>query len=83
MTGLALLFYEPWVDEISLAEYSEGDHTDIDRPRTTPLKHTSKARERASFSAVSYVQSQTCLRQFLATAMGDSTPEGMFQLVLQ
>ena len=58
--ALFIIFYEPWVHDISLDEYTEGDLCDPDRPRG-PLKSSSQRRERAPFSCLGLVKSTTCL----------------------
>jgi hypothetical protein len=58
--ALFIVFYEPWVHDISLDEYNEGDLCDPDRPRG-PLKSSSKPRERAPISCLQLVKSVNCL----------------------
>ena len=44
--ALFIVLYEPWVHDISLDEYNEGDLGDPDHPRAK-LKSSSQRRERA------------------------------------
>ncbi|KAF8258083.1 P-loop containing nucleoside triphosphate hydrolase protein, partial [Lactarius quietus] len=70
--ALFVVFYEPWVHDISLDEYNEGDSGDPDRPRCQ-LKPSSKRRERAPFSCLKLVKSATCLRAKFASYLNDTS----------
>ena len=72
-------FYEPWVNEISLDEYGNGDLLDPDRPRTV-LKVTSKKVDRAPYSGVKLIkckEQSECVREFYANYLGDKLPTGL------
>jgi hypothetical protein len=47
--ALFVIFYEPWVQDISLGKYDNGDQTDPDRPRGQ-LKLHAQQRDRAPLS---------------------------------
>ncbi|KAH8976407.1 P-loop containing nucleoside triphosphate hydrolase protein, partial [Lactarius hatsudake] len=70
--ALFVIFYEPWVHEVSLDEYNEGDLCDPDRPRG-PLKSSSQRRERAPFSCLKLVKSTACLRAEFSSYLGDNS----------
>jgi hypothetical protein len=72
---LFVIFYEPWVHDISLDKYSKGNLGDPDRPRC-PLKLSSKWRERAPFSCLKLVKSTTCLRAEFASYLNDTSHLG-------
>jgi len=75
--------YEPWVDEIALEEFSNGDILDPDRPRGI-LKATAKRRERAAFSSVGLIKCKEdckCIRQFFADYLGDASAEGIAPVI--
>ncbi|KAH8978068.1 P-loop containing nucleoside triphosphate hydrolase protein, partial [Lactarius hatsudake] len=74
--ALFVIFYEPWVREVSLEEYDEGDSCDPDRPRGQ-LRSSSQRRERAPFSCLKLVKSATCLRAEFASYLDDRSPSGM------
>ncbi|KAN0128855.1 P-loop containing nucleoside triphosphate hydrolase protein [Lactarius tabidus] len=48
---LFVIFYEPWVHDVPLEEYSEGDLGDPDRPRCT-LKQSSQQHDCVPFSCL-------------------------------
>ncbi|KAH8983561.1 hypothetical protein EDB86DRAFT_2811389, partial [Lactarius hatsudake] len=73
--ALFVVFYESWVHDISLDEYSEGDLGDPDRPRG-PLKPSSQRRDCAPFSCVNLVKGATCLRAQFASYLDDTSPSG-------
>jgi hypothetical protein len=73
-TALFVLFYEAWALEIKEADYT-GDTSDPDRPRND-LRLASRRPERAPLSAIQLVQLRTCLRQFFASYLNDTSPEG-------
>lgn len=74
-TALFVLFYEAWALEIKETDYSSGDISDPDRPRND-LRVASRRPERAPLSAIQLIQSTTCLRQFFASYLDDTLPEG-------
>ena len=74
--ALFTIFYEPWVHDISLDEYSEGNLDDPDRPRG-PLKSSSQRRDRAPFSCLKLVQGTNCLRAEFASYLEDTSRSGM------
>jgi hypothetical protein len=74
--ALFIIFYEPWVNDISLDEYNEGNIDDPDRPRG-PLKTRSQRRERTPYSCLKLVKSTTCLRAEFASYLGDQSSAGM------
>ena len=73
---LFIIFYEPWVHDISLDEYSEGNLGDPDRPRG-PLKSSSQRRNRAPLSCLKLVQGTHCLRAEFASYPEDTSQSGM------
>ena len=73
--ALFVVFYEPWVHEVTLDEYNEGDLGDPDRPRST-LKTSSQRRERAPFSCLKLVKSISCLQANFASYLGDTSAAG-------
>ncbi|KAF8263753.1 hypothetical protein EI94DRAFT_1772849 [Lactarius quietus] len=73
--ALFVVFYKPWVHEISLDEYDNGNLCDPDRPRG-PLKQSSKRCERAPFSCLKYVKLVTCLQAEFASYLGDTSTSG-------
>ena len=73
--ALFVVFYEPWVHEVALDEYNEGDLGDPDRPRGT-LKTSSQRRERAPYSCLKLVKSSSCLRAQFASYLGDMSAAG-------
>ena len=72
--GLAVLFYENWVNEISMDEYNNGDLHDLDRPRNK-LHKNSTPWERASYSSVKLLKLATCIRASFAQYLNDTTEE--------
>ncbi|KAH8981064.1 P-loop containing nucleoside triphosphate hydrolase protein [Lactarius akahatsu] len=70
-----IIFHEPWVHELSLSEYSEGDLSDPDRPRGQLRSHAQR-RERASLSSLKLVKDPSCLRAEFASYLGDASEEG-------
>ncbi|KAG6906554.1 hypothetical protein DXG01_013221 [Tephrocybe rancida] len=58
--GLYVIFYEPWVDNISLDEYAHGDQNDPDRLRLC-LKPNSQRKDRAPLSSLQLVKSSNCI----------------------
>ncbi|KAF5311725.1 hypothetical protein D9611_009451 [Ephemerocybe angulata] len=74
--GLGLALIEPWMHEIELEEFDEGDTSNPDRTRA-PLKSNSNKKERAVFSAIKVVQADTCLRKLFAEELHDDSPEAL------
>ncbi len=73
--ALFIIFYEPWVHDISLSEYNEGDISDPDRPRGKLRSHAQR-RERAPLSSLRLVKDPGCLRSEFASYLGDTSDEG-------
>jgi hypothetical protein len=74
--ALFVILYEPWVHDISLDEYNEGDLRDPDRPRAK-LRSSSQRRERVPLSCLKLVKSTTCLRAYFASYLDDTSPAGI------
>ncbi|KAF8264318.1 P-loop containing nucleoside triphosphate hydrolase protein [Lactarius quietus] len=74
--ALFVVFYEPWVHDISLDEYNEGDSGDPDQPRCQ-LKPSSKRHECAPFSCLKLVKSATCLCAEFALYLNDTSQLGI------
>ena len=73
--ALFVIFYEPWVHEISLDEHSEGNLGNPDRPRG-PLKSSSQRRDCALFSCLKLVQGTHCLHAKFASYLEDTSQSG-------
>lgn len=74
-TGLAVLFYEPWVEEIDLDEFANGKADDLDRPRNELGKYAS-TRKRVSYSCAYLVKKAVCEWKFFsADYLGDNSSE--------
>ena len=73
--ALFLIFYEPWVNDIALESYKDGDALDPDRPRKA-LKENSQRRDRAPFSSISLVKNKKCVRGHFAHYLDDKSAEG-------
>jgi hypothetical protein len=73
--ALFVIFYEPWVHELDLNSFNEGDLSDPDRPRMK-LRPNSQHRERAPLSSVTLVRSKRCIRGHFAEYLGDKSSEG-------
>jgi hypothetical protein len=76
---LFIIFYEPWVHDIALSKYNEGDLSDPDRP-CSKLRSRSQWRERASLSSLRLVKGPKCLRSEFASYLGDTSVEGIVSL---
>ncbi|KAF8258171.1 P-loop containing nucleoside triphosphate hydrolase protein, partial [Lactarius quietus] len=72
LDALFVVFYKPWVHNISLDEYNERDSGGPDWPRCQ-LKPSSKWRERAPFSCLKLVKSATCLCAKFALYLNDTS----------
>ena len=75
--ALFVTFYEPWVHEVDLDSYNNGDISDPDRPRMK-LKPNSQHQERAPFSSMMLVRSKRCIRRHFAWYLADKSPEGAY-----
>ncbi|KAG6807324.1 hypothetical protein H0H92_007998, partial [Tricholoma furcatifolium] len=75
ITGLFLIFYELWALKISLAEFSNGDINNPDRPRGQ-LKANPSSRDRAPRSSVELVQPHKCICSLFHEYLDDTTSEG-------
>jgi hypothetical protein len=78
MTGLGLVFYDKWAEEIELSEFGEGDETDFDRRRRIPLSSKPISSERAGLMLTSVAHGRTCLPRLFATYLEDESPKGKF-----
>ncbi|KAF8055761.1 P-loop containing nucleoside triphosphate hydrolase protein [Lyophyllum atratum] len=70
--GLYVIFHEPWLDDISLDDYTYGDLNDPDRPRKQ-LKLNSQRSDRAPYSSAELVKCASCIRKFFARYLGDES----------
>ena len=68
--ALFVTFYDPWVNDINLADYINFDQTDLDRPHGT-LKPTSPCCERAPYYGVKLIQDELCLRKGYGVYLND------------
>ena len=73
--ALFVIFYEPWVHDILLSEYDNGDQTDPDRPRGQ-LKLHGRRHDRVPLSSLRLVKGSACIRSEFATYLGDTSEEG-------
>ena len=73
--ALFIVLYDPWVHDISLDEYTEGDLCDPDCFRAK-LKSGSQQREHVLFSCLKIIKSGTCLRAQFASYLNDTSPAG-------
>lgn len=74
--ALFVIFYDPWVKEISLDEYTDDLSADPDRPRSQ-LKPTSQRRERVPLSSLRLVKCGTCLRRQFTEYLNDTSQAGV------
>jgi hypothetical protein len=74
-TGLFVIFYESWVKTIGLSGYKNEYVPDPDRPRAVLTAHSSR-QDRASFSTVSIIQNDRCIRESFGSYLGDLTEDG-------
>ena len=74
--ALFVIFYESWVLDINLEDYSTGDLLDPDRPRKNLHDH-SQRRDRAPYASVKLILDKICLRIFFADYLGDTLPGGL------
>ena len=79
--ALFVVFYEPWVHEIDLDLYNNGNNLDPDQPRTK-LKPNSQHRERAPYSSMMLVRRKRCIRCHFADYLADKSPEGVYSAVI-
>ncbi|KIJ06385.1 hypothetical protein PAXINDRAFT_48851, partial [Paxillus involutus ATCC 200175] len=75
MHGLYLEMVEPWALELQL-ENNDFNSGDPDRPNIGSVKKNSSKQERTGCAAIQFLQSMSCLREFLATYLNDRTPSG-------
>jgi hypothetical protein len=73
--ALFVVFCKPWVHEVTLNEYNEGDLGNPDHPRG-PLKLTSLQRERTPFSCLKLAKSATCLQAEFASYLANTSQAG-------
>ena len=73
--ALFVIFYEPWVHDILLSEYDNGDQTDPDRPRGQ-LKLHARRHDRVPLSSLRLVKGSECIRSELARYLSDTSEEG-------
>ena len=73
--GLFLVMVKPWAFELQL-EQNKLDTGNPDKPNVGTIKKNSTKQERTGCAAIQFVQSKTCLREFLATYLNDQTPSG-------
>ena len=62
--GLFVVFYEPWVQMVSLGEFNNSNSDDPDQPRAL-VKPTSFKKDQAPFACVQAVQHKECLRKHI------------------
>jgi hypothetical protein len=79
--ALFVIFYEPWVLDIDLDDYSTGNILDPDRPRKD-LHDNSLRRDRAPYFSVKLIQDKICLRKSFADYLGDTLPGGLKNYLL-
>ena len=77
MQGLFLMIVEPWVFGLQLDD-NVLDSSNPDRPIISTIKKNLSKQERTGRAAIQFVQSKTCLREFLAMYLDDQTPSGKF-----
>ena len=76
-----MIFYDPWVKEIELEEFSAGDFLDPDRPRKKFDKNKKcTLRERASYFSVKIIKEDDCIRGSCAEYLGDKSTEGQYPI---
>jgi hypothetical protein len=73
--ALFIIFYKPWVQDIALSEYTEGDLLDPDCPRGKLRSHTQQC-EQAPLSSLRLVKGPECLHSKFANYLGDTSVEG-------
>lgn len=76
--SLFIIFYEAWVREISLDDFTKGNMDDPDRTRVVPLPAKATKKERAPYSSIKCVQCCTCLRAFFACELNDTATDGAY-----
>lgn len=80
-TGLYVIFYEPWAEEIELNEYSSTKSNDPDRPRMD-LTSSSSKQQRAGYTPVLLVKSEDCARHAYANYLEDDDPSGELSSII-
>ena len=78
--ALFVIFYEPWVHELDLDSFNEGNLLDPDRLQAK-LRPNSQRQERAPFSSVTLVRKKRCIRRHFAEYLVDKSPEGEYSMV--
>ncbi|KAN0128820.1 P-loop containing nucleoside triphosphate hydrolase protein [Lactarius tabidus] len=73
--ALFIIFYKPWVQDIALSEYTEGDLLDPDCPRGKLRSHAQQC-EQAPLSSLRLVKGPECLHSKFANYLGDTSVEG-------
>lgn len=77
--ALFVIFYDPWVNDISPDEYKDGDSSDPDRPRSQ-LRPNSQRRDRIPLSSLNLVKCATCLRVQFANYLNDTSQAGAIEV---
>jgi len=67
--GLAVLFHDPWVQDIKMDDFPSHSE-DLDRPQTN-MTATSSAKIRAGRASVALVNDKSCIREQFAKYLGD------------
>lgn len=83
LPSLFITLYEPWVQTIDLSE-TRPDPNDPDHP-TKPLDPKKKRltkQERTGFACIHLIQSDECIRLFIAKYFDDQTSDRVFHLLL-
>jgi len=80
-TALFVIFYEPWVHDIRLEDYANGDILDPDRPRKDLTSKTPSVRERAPYYSLMLIRSVICLRILFAEYLGDTFADGELKFI--
>ena len=73
--ALFVIFYEPWIEEVSLNDFKNFDVTDLDHPHM-PLKANSQHCECAPFYGVKICQEISCTQKGFANYLGDQSTDG-------
>ncbi|KAF9234844.1 P-loop containing nucleoside triphosphate hydrolase protein, partial [Melanogaster broomeanus] len=83
LNGLYLAMVEPWVLELpaSLGD-DDSDANDPDRPWAGAVKKNSSKQDRTGLAAIGFIQSRTCLRQYLAKYLDDQSPGALLYTAL-
>jgi hypothetical protein len=73
--ALFVIFYDPWIHDISPSEFTNFDPDDLDRPRAM-LKPNSTRRERVPYHGVRLIHDMTCIRKQFGLYLNDQSPDG-------